>query len=515
MANKIQIRRGLKTNLPSLDVGEPALCTDTKEVFVGNSGGNVALINKEVMDEHLKNYTLQVPYAQAAGSANTYTVTLNPPLTGYTEGVAVAVKIDASNTGASTININGRGAKSIRDPRGNALKAGKLTAGSIYTLRYNGTNFILQGEGSTGNALASDLLSGKTASTDAGDITGTMPSNGSQTATLTTQGASKVVPAGYTSGGTITASFSNLSAGNVKSGVNVGGVTGTYAPLAGYMWTQRTSGFTRNIEAIAYGQGMFVIADFDSKLATSTDGINWTQRTSGIGVILSIAYGQGMFVAVEIGGKLITSTDGINWTQRTSSFTAAYSIMVVTYGQGMFVAGGSNGKLATSTDGINWTQRTSSFDTTHISGAITYGQGMFVAVGYNGKLATSTDGINLTQRISGFDTSNIEAAAYGQGMFVVAGASGKLATSTDGINWTQRTSSFGTSTITGIIYDQGNFVAVGYSGKLATSTDGINWTQRTSSFGTTPILSIACGQGMFVAAGNNGKLATSQNIYVP
>jgi deoxycytidylate deaminase len=474
MANKIQIRRGLKTNLPSLDVGEPALCTDTKEVFVGNSGGNVALINKEVMDEHLKNYTLQVPYAQAAGSANTYTVTLNPPLTGYTEGVAVAVKIDASNTGASTININGRGAKSIRDPRGNALKAGKLTAGSIYTLRYNGTNFILQGEGSTGNALASDLLSGKTASTDAGDITGTMPSNGSQTATLTTQGASKVVPAGYTSGGTITASFSNLSAGNVKSGVNVGGVTGTYAPLAGYMWTQRTSGFTRNIEAIAYGQGMFVIADFDSKLATSTDGINWTQRTSGIGVILSIAYGQGMFVAVEIGGKLITSTDGINWTQRTSSF-----------------------------------------DTTHISGAITYGQGMFVAVGYNGKLATSTDGINWTQRISGFDTSNIEAAAYGQGMFVVAGASGKLATSTDGINWTQRTSSFGTSTITGIIYDQGNFVAVGYSGKLATSTDGINWTQRTSSFGTTPILSIACGQGMFVAAGNNGKLATSQNIYVP
>jgi hypothetical protein len=267
MANKIQIRRGLKTNLPSLDVGEPALCTDTKEVFVGNSGGNVALINKEVMDEHLKNYTLQVPYAQAAGSANTYTVTLNPPLTGYTEGVAVAVKIDASNTGASTININGRGAKSIRDPRGNALKAGKLTAGSIYTLRYNGTNFILQGEGSTGNALASDLLSGKTASTDAGDITGTMPSNGSQTATLTTQGASKVVPAGYTSGGTITASFSNLSAGNVKSGVNVGGVTGTYAPLAGYMWTQRTSGFTRNIEAIAYGQGMFVIADFDSNSA--------------------------------------------------------------------------------------------------------------------------------------------------------------------------------------------------------------------------------------------------------
>ncbi len=40
MANKIQIRRGLKANLPSLDVGEPALCTDTKEVFVGNTGSS-------------------------------------------------------------------------------------------------------------------------------------------------------------------------------------------------------------------------------------------------------------------------------------------------------------------------------------------------------------------------------------------------------------------------------------------------------------------------------------------
>ena len=38
MANKIQIRRGLKTNLPNLDVGEPAICTDTKEVFIGNTG---------------------------------------------------------------------------------------------------------------------------------------------------------------------------------------------------------------------------------------------------------------------------------------------------------------------------------------------------------------------------------------------------------------------------------------------------------------------------------------------
>lgn len=233
MANKIQIRRGLKANLPALDVGEPALCTDTKEVFVGNSGGNVALINKEVMDSHLENYILQIPYGVASGSANTYTVTLNPPLTSYTEGVAVAVKINASNTGASTININGKGAKSIRDPRGNVLTAGKLIAGSIYTLRYNGTNFILQGEGPTGNATASDLLSGKTASTDAGEITGTMPNRAGDNANLASSVSGTtlklIAPKGYYDGinDTVTITDADFIASNIKSGVNLFGITGT------------------------------------------------------------------------------------------------------------------------------------------------------------------------------------------------------------------------------------------------------------------------------------------------
>ena len=250
MANKIQIRRGLKANLPALDVGEPALCTDTKEVFVGNSGGNVALINKEVMDSHLENYILQIPYGVASGSANTYTVTLNPPLTSYTEGVAVAVKINASNTGASTININGKGAKSIRDPRGNALTAGKLIAGSIYTLRYNGTNFILQGEGATGNATASDLLSGKTASTDAGEITGSMPN---RTGHVTAQ--SRIVSGttlrfrpqpGYYDGSTTNSvqySDSNFIASNILKGKSIFGLSGSAEP--------KRLGFTRTT-AVSY-----------------------------------------------------------------------------------------------------------------------------------------------------------------------------------------------------------------------------------------------------------------------
>ena len=40
MANKIQFKRGLKTNLPSkADAGMPLWCTDTQELYIGTGNG--------------------------------------------------------------------------------------------------------------------------------------------------------------------------------------------------------------------------------------------------------------------------------------------------------------------------------------------------------------------------------------------------------------------------------------------------------------------------------------------
>ena len=96
---------------------------------------------------HLNDYVRQPGSGVTTGSANTYALTLTPALTAYTAFVGVTVQINAANTGASTINVNGLGAKSIRDSKGVALTAGKLVLNGVYTLRYDGTNFILQGEG--------------------------------------------------------------------------------------------------------------------------------------------------------------------------------------------------------------------------------------------------------------------------------------------------------------------------------------------------------------------------------
>lgn len=173
---------------------------------------------------HLASFA-HVPYAVATGPANAYSVTLNPAPSSYVEGMAIAVKINADNTGPSTINVNGMGPKPIKKPNGNDVSAGNLKAGSIYTLRYNGTNFILQGEGGGGNAQPGDVLSGKTFTNDYGEQVGTMPNRG---AMIITPGTSNItIPAGYHNGSGYVKGDPNLVPENIKQGVSIFGVSGT------------------------------------------------------------------------------------------------------------------------------------------------------------------------------------------------------------------------------------------------------------------------------------------------
>lgn len=98
------------------------------------------------INNHLADYVRNPGYAITTGSANAYTATLNPvPV--LVDGMGLVVKIHAENTGASTLNLNGLGAKPIIDSKGYQVKAGRLLYGRIYSLKYDGANFQLQGEG--------------------------------------------------------------------------------------------------------------------------------------------------------------------------------------------------------------------------------------------------------------------------------------------------------------------------------------------------------------------------------
>ena len=289
-------------------------------------------------------------YAVATGT-NDYLATIS----GYTlgEGKTVKIKFTNANTGASTLNINDLGAKAIQKGNGSALSSGNIKAGQICNLVYTGSVFQLLGEGGEyGTATASDVLSGKTIGTENGLVDGTMVNRGAVSNTITTQGGSYTIPSGYHSGsGKVTATFSNLNAGNIKSGINIGGIIGELlVPISyGSVWTQQTSSFgSTTIYSVAYGNGLWVAVGDSGKLATSSNGTSWTQQTSSFGstVIRSVAYGNGLWVAAGSDGKLATSSNGTSWTQRTSSFGTS-TIRSVAYGNELWVAAGDSGKLAT------------------------------------------------------------------------------------------------------------------------------------------------------------------------
>lgn len=77
-------------------------------------------------------------------------------------------------------------------------------------------------------ATAADLLSGKTAYGASGQISGSMANNGSTSGTIGTKAGTVTIPAGYTTGGTV--SLTNVSdciAANILSGKNILGVGGS------------------------------------------------------------------------------------------------------------------------------------------------------------------------------------------------------------------------------------------------------------------------------------------------
>lgn len=107
----------------------------------------------------LKRYFLDINGSlAAAGSANAYTLTLNAGYSAYFEGMYFACSIPATNTGATTINVNAIGSQSVVNRDGTALGAGQLTADGVYEFRYDGTNFQLMGSLAGGSISVDGLI---------------------------------------------------------------------------------------------------------------------------------------------------------------------------------------------------------------------------------------------------------------------------------------------------------------------------------------------------------------------
>lgn len=107
-------------------------------------GTNFQLLNPSTLVSQVQIQNSTYSYAaDTGGSANTYSATLSPAATAYTAGMYVELKIAHSNTGASTLNLNGLGTQTITTTAGAGLSSGQIVTGMIALFQYDGTNFQL------------------------------------------------------------------------------------------------------------------------------------------------------------------------------------------------------------------------------------------------------------------------------------------------------------------------------------------------------------------------------------
>jgi hypothetical protein len=125
---------------PEDDPGAAALRSDlaaaTGATLVGTATYADVQTALDALDERAAIYAIDT------GAANALVVTLTPAPTAYNTGEVLIVKAAAANTGATTINKNALGVKSITDYTGAALTAGAIAVSQLLILVYDGTKYI-------------------------------------------------------------------------------------------------------------------------------------------------------------------------------------------------------------------------------------------------------------------------------------------------------------------------------------------------------------------------------------
>ncbi|MHC4124343.1 MAG: sialidase family protein [Planctomycetota bacterium] len=167
----------------------------------------------------------------------------------------------------------------------------------------------------------------------------------------------------------------------------------------GTTWTTRTSGTTKTLLDVTYGNGTFIAVGYTGTVRKSTDGINWSAGGAmGGGNVGNVAFNSstGRFVGINLAGQVYTSDNtGSSWTFRQTISDS----QAIGYGNGVWLAGGKDSgvtKMWKSTnDGASWTQLTVPSNTNYMYDIIYTGSN-YVAVGYGGLVFTSTNGTSWT-----------------------------------------------------------------------------------------------------------------------
>lgn len=145
----------------------------------GQAAASVNNCARQMMADLVREFQVNaVRVLASVAGTNTITGSMTPDLGSYSTGMMVIFTPANNCTGATTINIDSLGAKSIVKGDGTALESGDLQASTVHFLIYDGTNFVLI------NPLSFNLVNGTLSGTLS--VTGALTLNGALTTDNTT-----------------------------------------------------------------------------------------------------------------------------------------------------------------------------------------------------------------------------------------------------------------------------------------------------------------------------------------
>ena len=214
-------------------------------------------------------------YAADTGSANAYVVTFSGVSTAYSAGLRIQFKAGNANTGASTINVNAQGAKSITYQDGNALASGTIAVNSIVDVMYDGTQFLLMNDpaGATGGDVTGPASATDNAVVRFDGTTGKLVQNSVVTIADSTGDISGVGQLNATTVDTTNLEVTNIKAIDGTAAASIANSTGVVSITANPV----LSGGTAN--GVLYLNG--------SKVATSGSALTFDGSGLGINMIAS------------------------------------------------------------------------------------------------------------------------------------------------------------------------------------------------------------------------------------
>ncbi len=236
----------------------------------GASGANGT--NGQVLYTDVQNLT--TVYGADSGTANTYVVTPTHAPSSLTAPLMVIFKVGNANTGASTLNINGLGAKPLTKNGTAALVLGDLLAGQIVTAVYDGTEFQLQGgaggSGSSSSGCGVGYAHYTILTVPSGQVTATETGFIATVAFNVTFGNGAVAP-------TLTNLAATSSGGQVSNGQNdiifcTNTSGGTQLAHDVLVWTGATGAFVANTQLMptTAGTSTAIVMFWGNSSASST-----------------------------------------------------------------------------------------------------------------------------------------------------------------------------------------------------------------------------------------------------